>query len=246
MAPLRSERRGAALLVTLDRPERRNALTTDLLRRLERAFAEAEAAHDVAAIVLTGADPAFCAGVDLQELEATGRSPDMGDPLAGVTKPVIGAINGPAIAGGLELALMCDLLVASEHARFGDTHARIGLLPGWGQMARLPHAVGTRRAAELLLTCRIVDAAEAERIGLVNHVTPHANLVPRALELAESVAAAPQPAVRAMLAQLREAAGVPVRDALALERERADAFQGEGIDPAQVARHRRDVAGRKR
>jgi enoyl-CoA hydratase len=243
---LRTERRGAALLITLDRPERRNALTSGLLRALEQAFADAEAAADVDVIVLTGADPAFCAGVDLGELEETGRAPAMGDPLAGVTKPVIGAINGPAITGGLELALMCDLLVASERARFGDTHARIGLLPGWGQMARLPHAVGTRRAAELLLSSRIIEAPEAARIGLVNEVTPHERLLPCALELAGRIASAPQPAVRAILAQLREGAGRSIGAALAVERERADAWQGAGFDPAQLARQRRDVGGRDR
>jgi enoyl-CoA hydratase len=241
MTPLRTERRGAVLLITLDRPERRNALTTELLRALERALAEAEAAPDADVIILTGAGPAFCAGVDLGELEATGRAPDMGDPLAGVTKPVIGAINGPAVTGGLELALMCDFLVASERARFGDTHARLALLPGWGQMARLPHAVGMRRAAELLLTSRMVDAAEAARIGLVNEVTPHDELLPCALGLANRIASAPQPAVRAILAQLREGAGRSVSEALAVERERAEAWQGRGFNTAQVTRHRRDV-----
>ncbi|MCW3028255.1 MAG: enoyl-CoA hydratase, partial [Solirubrobacterales bacterium] len=103
MPVLLSERHGRTQILTLGRPERRNALSTELLRALEQSFADAEASEEVDVIVLTGADPAFCAGVDLRELEERGRAPEMGDPLDGVSKPVIGAINGPAITGGLEL-----------------------------------------------------------------------------------------------------------------------------------------------
>jgi enoyl-CoA hydratase len=165
----------------------------------------------------------------------------MGAPLDGVSKPVIGAVNGPAITGGLELALMCDLIVASERASFGDTHGRVGLVPGWGQMGRLPATVGTRRAAEMLLTSRILDAEEALSIGLVNAVAPHEQLIDRALGLADAILAADQPAVRAMLAQLREAAGAPLGEALALERERADAWQGAGFDTDLVSRKRESL-----
>jgi enoyl-CoA hydratase len=235
---LGSERRGAAQILTLQRPERRNALNSELLRALEAGFADAQAAAEVEVIVLTGADPAFCGGVDLRELEQRGRSPEMGEPLSGVTKPVIGAINGAAITGGLELALMCDLLLASERALFADTHGRVGLLPGWGQMARLPLAVGSRRAAEMLLTSRTVAAEEALRIGLVNEVVPHAELIPSALALAESISEADQGAIRAMLAQLREGAGAPLAERLARERERADRWQGAGFDTARITRTR--------
>jgi enoyl-CoA hydratase len=236
MSVLRSEREGSKQILTLQRPERRNALNSELLRALERAFAEAQAAAEVDVIILTGADPAFCGGVDLRELEQHGRAPEMGDPLAGVEKPVIGAINGPAVTGGLELALMCDLLVASEQASFADTHGRVGLLPGWGQMGRLPLAVGTRRAAELLLTSRMVSAAEALRIGLVNEVVPHAELMTRALALADAMHESDQGAIRAMLAQLREGAGAPLAERLVRERERAAEWQGEGFDTDRISR----------
>lgn len=241
MEALLAETRGRTRLLTLNRPRRRNALGSELLRALERGFAAAEADEVVDVIVLSGADPSFCAGVDLGELEERGRAPKMGAPLAGVSKPVIGAINGPAITGGLELALMCDLIVASERASFGDTHGRVGLLPGWGQMGRLPAAVGSRRAAEMLLTSRVLDAEEALSIGLVNAVAPHEQLIDRALELADAILAADQPAVRAMLGQLREAAGAPLGEALALERERADAWQGAGFDTDLVSRKRESL-----
>jgi enoyl-CoA hydratase len=238
MTVLLQEDRGAVRVLTLNRPRRRNALDTELLRALEDRFAAAEADDGVDVIVLTGTDPAFCGGVDLRELEERGRPPEMGAPLAGVTKPVIGAINGPAITGGLELALMCDLLIASELAVFADTHGRLGLLPGWGQMARLPHAVGTRRATELLLTSRTCAAAEALELGLVNAVVPHADTLERALGLAAAIGESDQPAVRAILAQLREGAGDRMATALARERERADRWQGQGFDTDRVSRQR--------
>jgi enoyl-CoA hydratase len=236
MGVLLEEDRGRTRVLTLNRPQRRNALNTELLRALEDSFATAESDEGVDIIVLTGTDPAFCGGVDLRELEERGRPPEMGTPLAGVTKPVIGAVNGPAITGGLELALMCDLLIASERAVFGDTHGRLGLLPGWGQMARLPNAVGNRRAAELLLTSRNCDAAEALDFGLVNAVVPHAHTLPKALAVAAAIGESDQPAVRAILAQLREGASDQMAAALTRERERADLWQGQGFDTDLVSR----------
>jgi enoyl-CoA hydratase len=243
MEVLTVNQQGRVAILTLNRPERRNALNTPLLRAIEGAIADAERSEDVDVIVMTGADPAFCGGVDLEELEEKAHSPEMGDPLAGLSKPLIGAINGPTVTGGLELALMCDILVASERAVFADTHARLGLVPGWGQMARLPHAVGTRHAAEMLLTCQPVSADRAYEIGLVNHVVPHDELMPRALEIAAAIAAADGPAVREMLDQLRTSAGRSLADTLQVERERADAWQGDGFDPSGVADQRARISG---
>jgi enoyl-CoA hydratase len=238
MGVLLEEDRGAIRVLTLNRPQCRNALNTELLRRLEEGFATAESDDGVDVIVLTGADPAFCGGVDLRELEERGCPPEMGAPLAGVTKPVIGAVNGPAITGGLELALMCDLLIASELAVFGDTHGRLGLLPGWGQIARLPNAVGNRRATELLLTSRTCDAAEALEFGLVNAVVPHPDTLRKALAVAAAIGESDQPAVRAILAQLREGASDQMAAVLARERERAELWQGQGFDTDLVSRKR--------
>jgi enoyl-CoA hydratase len=238
MGVLLEEDRGAIRVLTLNRPQCRNALNTELLRRLEEGFATAESDDGVDVIVLTGADPAFCGGVDLRELEERGCPPEMGAPLAGVTKPVIGAVNGPAITGGLELALMCDLVIASELAVFGDTHGRLGLLPGWGQIARLPNAVGNRRATELLLTSRTCDAAEALEFGLVNAVVPHPDTLRKALAVAAAIGESDQPAVRAILAQLREGASDQMAAVLARERERAELWQGQGFDTDLVSRKR--------
>ena len=151
--------------VTLNRPEARNALSSEVLRLLPQRLAAAEADPGVDVIVITGADPAFCAGLDLKELGSTGGNLGGGSgadgranasgargPFPALTKPLIGAVNGVAITGGFELALNCDFLVASERAKFGDTHTRVGVMPGWGLTVLLPQAVGVRRAG--LPECR--------------------------------------------------------------------------------------------
>jgi enoyl-CoA hydratase len=156
--------------ITLNRPDARNAMNSELQRDLAAALAAAEADDDVDVVVLTGADPAFCAGLDLRELGSTaanlvgGRDGAHRSPftvLWTMTKPVIGAINGAAVTGGFELALACDFLVASERATFGDTHARVGVTPGGGMSVFLPQTVGLRKAKEMSLTGNFIDAHEA-------------------------------------------------------------------------------------
>ena len=161
--------------ITLNRPEARNALSSEVLRLLpELLMLSADGDPDVDVIILTGADPAFCAGLDLKELGSRGgeprqrQRPDGGvnahgarGPFPKVGKPLIGAINGVAVTGGLELALNCDFLVASERAKFGDTHARVGVMPGWGMTVLLPQAIGVRRAREMSFTGNFIDADEA-------------------------------------------------------------------------------------
>ena len=137
--------------LTLNRPEARNALSAKLRNRLFPALREAEADKDVDVVILTGTDPAFCAGLDLKELGGT-DIPDLSPAWPAMTKPVIGAINGVAATGGLELVLYCDIVIASERARFADTHARVGLLPTWGLSVRLPQAVGRGLARRMSLT----------------------------------------------------------------------------------------------
>ena len=140
-------------VVTLHRPEARNALNAALRAELHRVLRDLDGDESVAAVVLTGSDPAFCAGLDLKELAASPESlrggfddaADLRRPVPTMTKPLIGAVNGVAVTGGFELALACDFLVASEHARFADTHARVGIMPGWGLSVLLPQAVGVRR-----------------------------------------------------------------------------------------------------
>jgi enoyl-CoA hydratase len=192
-------------VITLSRPQARNAIDSTLAAGLIDAFTRAESAPEVRAIVVTGADPAFCAGVDLKEFTRLQRPPARASEaivMAGkLTKPALGAINGPVMTGGLELALGLDLLIASERARFADTHAAVGILPGGGMTARLPRAVGARMAMEMSYTGRVIDAAEAERIGLVNHVVAHEDLLPATLAMAVTIASR-DPAVLRQLKKL--------------------------------------------
>jgi enoyl-CoA hydratase len=255
---------GPVATVTLNRPDARNALNKDLRKAIYRTMRDLEADAEVRAVVLTGADPAFCAGLDLKELgsgretladsDATGAgsADDGGErrerpgPLPRMTKPVIGAVNGVAITGGFELALACDFLVASERARFADTHARVGIMPGWGLTVLLPEAVGFRRARELSTTGNFLDAPTALAWGLVNHVVPHDELLATARQLAADVATVPEPAVRRMLATYEEGSLRDGAGAWALEGQVAAAWQSGGIDPATIEANRKAVTARGR
>jgi enoyl-CoA hydratase len=186
--------------LTLNRPQSRNALSSALRREFFAALRDAEADDTVDVIILTGADPVFCAGLDLKELGDTTELPDISPKWPPMTKPVIGAINGAAVTGGLELALYCDVLIASEQARFADTHARVGLLPTWGLSVRLPQKVGVGMARRMSLTGDYLSAEEALRAGLVTEVVPHEELMPTARRTAAAIVGNNQKAVRALLA----------------------------------------------
>jgi enoyl-CoA hydratase len=195
-APVLLDVRDRIATITLNRPEVRNALSSELLRLLPKLMTSADGDPDVDVVILTGADPAFCAGLDLKELVATGGNLGSGGsegssrsrgPFPKLAKPLIGAINGVAVTGGLELALNCDFLVASERAKFGDTHARVGVMPGWGMTVLLPQAIGVRRAREMSFTGNFIAADEALRLGLVNHVVPHDELLPFTRALATDI-----------------------------------------------------------
>jgi enoyl-CoA hydratase len=159
--------------LTLNRPKARNALSSALRTQFFAALRGAEAEDDVDVVILTGADPVFCAGLDLKELGDSTDLPDISPQWPAMTKPVIGAVNGAAVTGGLEFALYCDILIASEQARFADTHARVGLLPTWGLSVRLPQKVGLGLARRMSLTGDYLSAADALRAGLVTEVVPH-------------------------------------------------------------------------
>src|SRR3954468_24474286 len=186
--------------LTLNRPQSRNALSSALRRQFFAALRDAEADEAVDVVILTGADPVFCAGLDLKELGDTTELPDISPKWPPMTKPVIGAINGAAVTGGLELALYCDILIASEHARFADTHARVGLLPTWGLSVRLPQKVGVGMARRMSLTGDYLSADDALRAGLVTEVVPHDQLLPTARAVAASIVGNNRKAVRALLA----------------------------------------------
>lgn len=248
------EHRGDYAVVTLNRPEARNALNSELLRGIPAAMAELDARDDVAVVVLTGADPAFCAGLDLRELGSSGenvagptpRTSGPVTPWPQMSKPVIGAVNGPAVTGGLEIALQCDFLIASERARFGDTHARVGALPGWGLSVLLPQAVGIRRAREMSLTGDFMDAEEALRFGLVNRVVPHGQLMETAEAIAATIAANDRRAVRALLAEYRETSRTTVADGLEIEARLAREWNATALRPEEVEARRQAVVDRGR
>jgi enoyl-CoA hydratase len=244
--------------VTLNRPEARNALDRDLRRELTRAMRALDEDDAVDVVVLTGADPAFCAGLDLKELgrggnDLRGRAvPDGSDraqtqrgPFPPMAKPVIGAINGAAVTGGFELALQCDFLVASERARFADTHARVGIMPGWGLTVLLPQAVGLRRARHMSLTGNYVDAATALAWGLVNVVVPHDELLSVCRALAGDIVSNDQRAVRRVNQTYDEGALLAGSDAWELEGEVAGAWTA-GFDPADIEARRTAVMARGR
>jgi len=243
--------------ITLHRPEARNALNTALHRASGAALAAAEDDDGVDVVVLTGADPAFCAGLDLKELGsgganlAGGRGDDHDDlrwtnPIQAVwamTKPVIGAINGACVTGGFELALGCDFLVASERAFFGDTHARVGVTPGGGMSVYLPMAVGLRRAKEMSLTGNFIDAAEAHRLGLVNHVVAHEELASTAHSLAMDIAGNDGPTVRHLKKLYDHNAALPVGEAIAHEQA---VFRDYRVDFDEIERRRAAIVDRGR
>ncbi|HXQ58743.1 MAG TPA: enoyl-CoA hydratase [Acidimicrobiales bacterium] len=246
--------------VTLNRPGARNAMSAELVDRLGTLVAEADTRDDVDVLILTGADPAFCAGLDLKELGHDGgiltHRPGQSESRAltrrgrgatlPTTKPVIGAVNGVAVTGGLELALNCDFLLASERARFADTHARVGVHPLWGLTVLLPQAVGIRRAREMSATGNFVDARLALEWGLVNHVVPHDELLPLAHRLAADIASSDQRAVRAILATYEAASRVSGAEAWDVEARSAAVFQRGGADPADIERRRLGILDRGR
>ncbi len=215
-------------LVTLDRPEVRNALDDALLAQLGDALRALDADEGCRCIVLTGAgERAFAAGADIREM--MGETPASlmvrdrfarWDDIAAVRKPLVAAVRGYALGGGLELALTCDMIVAGEDARFGQPEINLGVIPGAGGTQRLTRAIGKVRAMELILTGRLIDAAEADRIGLVTRVVPAEQTVAAALDLAARIAAMPPLAVMAAIASVRAAEELPLRDGIALERRR--------------------------
>ena len=202
--------------ITLNRPEKRNALSADVLRLLPQLMTKAEADDQVDVIILTGADPAFCAGLDLKQLGDTGENmrgtgadgapnaSGVRGPFPPLTKPLIGAVNGVAITGGFELALNCDFLIASENAKFGDTHSRVGVMPGWGLTVLLPQAIGVRRAREMSITGNFMGADEALVFGLVNHVVAHSDLIPFTRQIARDIIGNERDGVRRMLRTYKE------------------------------------------
>lgn len=185
------EKKGAVAIITLNRPQKRNAISEQMNKELFQAFGEVENDEQFKAMVLTGGPECFSGGADLSEVAAGPGKPTGPNPfglLANMTKPTIAAIAGPCVAGGLELALTCDLRVASEKARIGDAHIRMGLIGGGGSPTRLARLIGVAKAKELVLTGDTIDGREAYRIGLVNQVFPQEKFLEAAIEMANKIA----------------------------------------------------------
>ncbi len=251
MDDLLLDRADRVLTLTLNRPQARNSLNTDLIAALVEALTAADSDPGVDVLVLTGADPVFCAGLDLRELEPGGSMDisaltHLGNPWPTLSKPLIGAINGAAVTGGLELALRCDILIASERARFGDSHARLGIMPFWGLTAALPAQVGLREALVMSLSGNFMSAERAHQLGLVAEVTAHADVLPRAQHLAADIASSDQAAVRAFLASYRSAVATDQASTLAAEQTAALAWQGSGFGAEEFAARRAAVTARGR
>lgn len=230
--------------ITFNRPAARNALTVATRREFCELVDASDRDPSVRAVVITGADPAFTAGVDFKEkdpsFDARQRqfTVNPGRALRAVQTPMVCAVNGACVSGGLEIALSATFVVASERARFADTHARLNVVPAWGLTALLPRTVGLRRARELSLTGRFVDAEEALRIGLANHVVRHEDLLPFTRDLARQFTDVP--AGVEILALYDQGEDLSLNAALVLEAARvargpewdADAFAAAGGDAA--------------
>ncbi|MGH7878857.1 MAG: enoyl-CoA hydratase, partial [Candidatus Binataceae bacterium] len=198
------EKQEGIATVTLNRPEKLNALNRELRGAFCAAMQALRDDPDVRVVIITGAGRAFCVGMDLRELATAqgglreNAKVSFISVIDDMEVPVIAAVNGFAITGGCEIALACDMIIAAEGAQFADTHARVGVMPGGGMSARLPRAVGIRKAMELSLSGNYLPAREAERLGLVNRVVPAAELMAAARELAAQIAGANQAIVRQM------------------------------------------------
>lgn len=248
------ERDGPVAVVTLNRPEAMNALSRALRAELAAAMEQVNADPEVRAVVLTGAGTrAFTAGLDLKELGIEGlgaanAEEALANPVKAIelcAKPVIGAINGVAITGGFELALACDVLIGSDNARFADTHARVGIMPGWGLSQKLSRLIGISRAKELSLSGNFLDAQTACTWGLLNRVVPADQLLPVCKQLAADMASADPQMVQAYKGLIDRGFALPFGEGMALEHARSSAANAQ-VDKGEVEARRLAVMERGR
>src|SRR5690242_3998962 len=228
------ETRGRVGLVRLNRPKALNALNDALMDELGRALAAFDADEEIGAIVLTGSDKAFAAGADIAAMKDWGyRDVYMGDyitrnwePIGSIRKPIIAAVAGYALGGGCELAMMCDILIAADSAKFGQPEIKLGIIPGAGGTQRLPRAVGKAKAMDLVLTGRMMDAGEAERAGLVSRVVPADKVLDEALAAAERIAEFSLPSVMMAKEAVGRAFESPLAEGMLFERRLFHALFG--------------------
>jgi enoyl-CoA hydratase len=252
---LLTEKKDGVAVVTLNRPEAMNALSRALRAALHDAIVAVSNDAEVSVVVLTGAGRAFTAGLDLKELgtdagglraaNATGADENPVLAILECPKPVIGAINGVAITGGFEVALACDVLIASTNARFADTHARVGIMPGWGLSQRLSRVIGPYRAKELSLSGNFLDAHTAAAWGLVNRVVEPDELMPAALKLASDMATIPVETLALYKKIIDEGYALPFGEAMALE-QRLSTANNRQVTPQMVEARRAGIQARGR
>jgi len=249
-------------VITINRPEARNALNRHVRKALPAAIDRCDADDDVDVMILTGTDPAFSAGVDLKEFgagevqqgegfaELGERGADGRGSFRGAlpphAKPLIGAVNGVAVTGGFEVALNCDFLIASDRARFADTHSRVGVMPGWGLTVLLAQRIGVARAKQMSITGNYVDAPTALAWGLVNEVVPHAELLPYCRQLAADAVSNDQRGVRRMLQTYNEVTNTTVDEGWKIEARVSRDWEGSGFDPSEIEARRMKVVERGR
>jgi|SRR6516164_5599718 len=245
-------------VITLNRPEQRNALNRAVRRALPAAITQCDTDDGIDVLILTGADPAFCAGVDLKEFGSgqveqgegfaevgDGRTPFRGA-LPPHTKPLIGAVNGVAVTGGFEVALNCDFLIGSTQARFADTHARVGVMPGWGLTVLLAQRIGVARAKQMSVTGNYIDASTALDWGLLNEVVEHNRLLSYCKQLAADIVSNDQAGVRRMIQTYNEVTGTTVDQGWDIEQRVSRDWEGPGFDPASIETRRTKVVERGR
>ena len=220
------EKDGAVAVVTLNRPQAFNALSYNLVKDLSMAMQELDRDVEVRVIIVTGGEKVFAAGADIKEMAERGPFDQLiqerlayRDKINQISKPVIAAVNGFALGGGCELAMSCDIIVAAESARFGQPEVNLGIIPGSGGTQRLTHVLGKYRAMELVLTGDMLNAADAERLGLVNRVVPGELCLEEAKNIAKKIAAKPQLAIKAAKEAVLKAANSALDEGLEFERK---------------------------
>jgi enoyl-CoA hydratase len=250
------EKNEGVTLVTMNRPQALNALSTALRQALVATFRDLADDPETEVAILTGAGRAFTAGLDLKELGGeTGdgarageavTDTDLGEALGRFGKPLIAAVNGYAITGGFELALMCDILICSSEARFADTHARVGIVPGWGLSQRLPRLIGLPRAKELSLTGNFLDADTAYAWGMINRVVPPEALLPTAQALARDILET-EPATRSTVKRIMDAGwATDLAEGMAIEQEASREHMRRNVTPEAVSARRSAIQDRGR
>jgi len=219
------ERRGKVGVVTLDRPNALNALNSALVAELGQALAEFDADDGIGAIVLTGSEKAFAAGADIKEMQSKsymdayfGDFIGSWECLAACRKPIVAAVAGLALGGGCEFAMMCDIVIAADNARFGQPEIKLGTFPGASGTQRLPRAVGKAKAMDLILTGRMMDVEEAERAGLVSRIVPLGELMNTAMDVAETIAAMSLPVAMMAKEAVNRAYETPLSEGVMFER----------------------------